>query len=91
MYFCVFIYVHTKRYASICVFVGTAVDSCECRCRDAHAFVHVYAFISDLAFVLRSLLEEDQLLLRTLLCLNIQSEAGEDFSTEEMSLFLQGD
>lgn len=40
--------------------------------------------------LMQSLLEEDQLLLRTLLCLNIQSEAGEDFSTEEMSLFLQG-
>ncbi|KAK7479595.1 hypothetical protein BaRGS_00029144 [Batillaria attramentaria] len=38
----------------------------------------------------QSLLEEDHLLFRTLLCLNIQCEAGEDFSSEEMSLFLQG-
>nr|KAG5694047.1 hypothetical protein BaRGS_025626 [Batillaria attramentaria] len=37
----------------------------------------------------QSLLEEDHLLFRTLLCLNIQCEAGEDFSSEEMSLFLQ--
>ncbi|XP_076457719.1 uncharacterized protein LOC143291635 isoform X3 [Babylonia areolata] len=40
--------------------------------------------------VKQSLLEEDHLLLRTLLCLNVQLEAGEDFSSEEMSLFLQG-
>ena len=39
----------------------------------------------------RSLLEEDHLLFRTLLCLNIQLEAGEYFSSEEMSLFLQGE
>ncbi|XP_070202269.1 uncharacterized protein [Littorina saxatilis] len=48
--------------------------------------------VMTLAFhrVKQSLLEEDHLLFRTLLCLNIQLEAGEDFSAEEMSLFLQG-
>ena len=38
----------------------------------------------------RSLLEEDHLLFRTLLCLNMQLEGGDYFSSEELSLFLQG-
>ncbi|XP_052258855.1 uncharacterized protein LOC127863384 isoform X2 [Dreissena polymorpha] len=37
-----------------------------------------------------SLYEEDCLLFATLLCLNIQAEGGENFTSEEMSLLLQG-
>lgn len=38
----------------------------------------------------RALYEEDILLFATLLCLNIEAEATENFSNEEMSLLLQG-
>ena len=48
-------------------------------------FSHVFCI-----FYSRSLYEEDCLLFATLLCLNIQSEGGENFTNEEMSLLLQG-